>query len=145
MGWGGKRWHWRGADCACGMSKVLRFDADGNEVWVDKGATGLAGCTAQKDIVSDSLGCTLHNVDDMREDAKKNGFHVDFVTDRGPSAVDGFYPCKGSPSEIARYEKHRQGSAAEYGSAGAAKTISVDELEAAQRLVRQKYGTKEAA
>lgn len=126
------------------MSKVLRFDDEGNGHWVDKSIVGSFGCTAQKDIVSDSLGATLHNVDEMREDARKHGFHVDFVEDRGPSATEGFYPCKGSPSEIARYEKHRMNCTAEYGAAGASKTITADELEAARRLVRQKYD-KEAA
>lgn len=127
------------------MSKVLRFDDEGNAHWVDPTITGIAGCTAQKDIVSDSLGATIHNVDEMREDARRNGFHVDFVKDRGPSATDGFFPCKGSPSEIARYEQHRMNCTAEYGGAGASKSISASELEAAQQLMRRKYGVKEAA
>lgn len=121
------------------MNKVLRFDDEGTGHWVDPSISGQAGCTAQKDIVSDSLGCTLHNVDEMREDARKHGFHVDFVEDRGPSATEGFYPCKGSPSEIARYEKHRQGCVAEYGAAGSKAMIGAAEIEAARKLVRQKY------
>lgn len=135
---------WRGVDDADRMSKVFRIGADGTGEWVDKGKAKKPPRANEPDIVSDSLGVTKWQVDEFREDARKNGFRVDFVTDRGPSAVEGFFPAKGSPSEIARYEKYRQGCVAETGRAGGS-VVSAEDLEAAQRVMRQRYPIKEGA
>lgn len=125
------------------MSKVLRLDAEGNPIWVEKFKATKIPRANEPDIVSDSLGVTKWQVEEFREDARKGGFHVDFVEDRGPTGVEGFYPAKGSPSEIARYEQYRMGSAAENRRAGCGGVISEDDLAAAQRKVREKYPVKE--
>lgn len=127
------------------MSKVLRLDAEGNPIWVEKFKATKLPRANEPDIVSDSLGVTKWQVDEFREDARKNGFHIDFVEDRGPSATEGFFPAKGSPAEMARYERHRQGTEAEISRAGSGGVLSVDELEAAARVMRERYPVKEGA
>ena len=125
------------------MSKVLRLDDDGNPMWVEKFKATKPPRANEPDIVSDSLGTTKWQLEETREDARRNGFHVDFVEDRGPTGVEGFYPAKGSPSEIARYEKYRQGSEAETRGAGSGSGVSADELAAAARAMRERYPVKE--
>ena len=125
------------------MSKVLRYDADGNGVWVDKSAAGIPRRANEPDIVSDSLGTTKWQLEETREDARRNGFRIEFVEDKGPTGVEGFYPAKGSPSEMARYEKYRQGSEAEVRRAGSGGVVSADELATAARLMREKYPVRE--
>jgi hypothetical protein len=125
------------------MSKVLRFDADGSGVWVDKSAADIPRRANEPDIVSDSLGTTKWQLDEVREDARRNGFRIEFVEDKGPSGVEGFYPAKGSPTEMARYEKYRQGSEAEIRGAGSGGVVSADALATAARLMREKYPVKE--
>lgn len=98
-----------------------------------------------RENLNDSLGVTKHVVEGYREDARRNGFKVDWVEDKGPTGVEGFLPLKGSPKEIARYEKYRHGQEGEYGSEGGGSVIYADELEAAQRLVRRRFENKEAA
>jgi hypothetical protein len=125
------------------VKQVLRFDANGKAVWVDKTKTRKQRRAFEPDVVSDSMGCTLWDVDEKREDAKRNGFNVEFVEDKGPSATEGFYPCKGSPSEMARYERYRKGDEAER-NAGGGNVIGPDDIAYAERLMRQKYPTKDA-
>lgn len=60
-------------------------------------------------IYSDSLGCIDCQVDDFREDARKNGFtDINFVPDKD-FADTGFYHIESSsPEQWKRYEEHRQ-------------------------------------
>lgn len=126
------------------MSKVLRFDDEGNPMWVSKFACDIPRRANEPDIVSDSLGTTIWQLEESRETARRNGFQIEFVEDKGPSGVEGFYPAKGTPTEIARYEKFRQGSEAEVRRAGSGGVVSADELATAARLMREKYPVREA-
>jgi len=127
------------------MSKVLRLGDDGNLMWVDKFASRKLPRANEPDIVSDSMGVTKWQVDEFREDARRKGFNIEFVEDRGPSATEGFYPAKGSPSEMARYEKYRQGTSAEIHHAGSGNVLTAEELEFAARVMRERYPIKEGA
>lgn len=99
------------------------------------------GRAFEPDVVSDSLGVTKWQVAEMQDDAKRNGYHVEFVEDKGPSGVEGFYPCKGTPAEIARYEKYRMGSSAEKDGGGS--PISAADIETARERVLKQYPIKD--
>ncbi len=121
------------------MGKVLRFDADGNAVWVDK---VQARHMAKTDvIVSDGLGCTLHTVEEARADAKLHGFNVDFKPD--PTMIeDGqalFYQAHVPKSQWERYYKHvNPGWVDKTGSSGAA--MSPAQLSEAEEQVKRRFG-----
>lgn len=122
------------------MRQYLRFDGSGKAVW-SSSKSSKQHRAYEPDVVTDALGCTLWDVEEKREDARRNGFNVEFVEDKGPSATEGFYPCKGTPKEMARYEMYRKGCNAER-NAGGGKIISPDDLATAERLVREKYPTE---
>lgn len=98
-----------------------------------------------RENLNDSLGVTKHVVEGYREDARRNGFKVEWVEDKGPTGVEGFLPLKGSPKEVARYEKYLKGQEGEYGREGGGSGLYPEELEQAQRLMRERFPIKEAA
>jgi hypothetical protein len=119
------------------MRQYLRIDKDGKAVWSATKAESKKRAF-EPDVVTDSLGCTKWDVEEKREDARRAGFNVEFVEDRGPSATEGFYPCKGTPKEMARYERYRKGCEAERNSGGG-NIIDGAHIEAMRRKILEQY------
>lgn len=127
------------------MRQVLRFDASGNAQWVDPRDAKPQALRPPKPTLSDALGCIPTDVSMLQADAAAGKFGgVEFVPDHGSAENDGtlnFYHCKlsGSPAERQRYIEHR-GMVDKTGKYSGV-TVSPDELAAAERLAKERYGT----
>ena len=95
----------------------------------------------EKPIVSDACGFIQQQLGDFETDRVKNGFTgIEFVRDKD---VPQFYQVKcNSRKEFARYVKHR-GMCDRNSRNGSAAGITQKELDAAARLVKEKYPVKE--
>jgi hypothetical protein len=126
------------------MTHKLVLQPNGEYEWVDasKVHNNAPARPYEPDAVSDSLGCTKWEVQSRREEAKRLGFNVEWVEDKGPSATEGFYPCKATPGELARYEKARMGDAAER-NAGGGNALSAQDIDDARQRILQQYPIKD--
>lgn len=124
------------------MSKVLCYDADGKAMWVDKRVA--AEKKPPKTQVSAALGCTLHSVDEMREDARINGFSaIEFKPD--PALIEGgvplWYDCHcSSPDQLRRYQEHCRLTDKNNGGSS---PLSIEDLATAEELARRAYPVTE--
>lgn len=93
-------------------------------------------------VVSDSLGFGMHQLAEMEADRQMNGFSgIEFVQDKTEPT---FYQVKcSSPQQYQRYIKHR-GWVDKNGNLGlgAGNILSKHDIEAAEKLVRARYGNK---
>lgn len=88
-------------------------------------------------IVSDTLGCGQYQVEELREDARRNGFGVEFAPD---PAVPEFYQAHvGSVAEWRRYIKHR-GLFDKNGRNGGGATLSREQFERAKSRLLEAAG-----
>lgn len=118
------------------MSKVLRYDAQGRAIWVDRSEARAIPAAAPPGVLSNSLGCTHHQVDELRADAKLSGYSVEFVPDK---SVPGFFQAKCTSAEFERYAKHR-GFENKTSRNGAGGIIDEQELRDAKSRILTKYG-----
>lgn len=94
-----------------------------------------------KEIRSDALGCTMHQVNDLREDAKKNGLAVEFKPD--PLMIENGTPlfyqaCFGAESERNRYAKHC-GMPEDRSTTGGGTGFAPGHLEEAERRAKEMF------
>lgn len=125
------------------MSHKLVLQPNGEYEWVDASKVRIdtAGRAYEPDVVSDSLGCTKWEVESRREEARRLGFNVEWVEDKGPSATEGYYSCKATPGEFARYERARIGEEAQRG--GGSNALSAQDIDAARQRILQQYPIKD--
>lgn len=124
------------------MSKVyLGKDENGDSIWVEKSKVR----TQTPKHESYSLGCIAKQVNDFREDAKRNGYAVEFKEDK---EVPGFFNCDISglsAKQRDRYADHRatpepgMPKADGHGSARGA-MLTADDLAAAEKWARERFG-----
>lgn len=125
------------------MSKILKF-IDGEPVWLDK--TVQAEYRPQQAVVSDDLGCIAQQVDELRADAKINGFSaVEYKPD--PTTMINGHPtyyqlhCN-SPDQLRRYEQHLS-MPNQCGKGGGA-ILSPEAIDQAKALLDRVRGPREA-
>jgi hypothetical protein len=120
------------------MNQVLRFDAAGKAVWVDKNSAHelperavdapIKGCYA--------LGCVAGQLDEMRAFAKLNNLNVDWKED---PHVPGFYDAEfPNQRELDKASKVFEQPNKSGGVSG--RGITADELETATSRIVEKYG-----
>jgi hypothetical protein len=128
------------------MSKVLRYDEQGNAVWVDKSA--LPEQKTPRPIVSElGLGCIADAVGEMRADAALHGFtgvewkpDPKLVMDGEPLWYDAHFS---DPDQHARYVEHRGMSDRNSRNGGGA-VITSEHLSAMSERMKRKYHKKDA-
>lgn len=123
------------------MSQKLVKDEEGNYVWVDsrKVVQKLAG---PKPVEGWAMGCIASQLEETRAVAKIQGFSdIEWVED---AEVPGFYNCRAPSAE--RFNKYAEkcGYVNKNGQFEG-KRITKEELEAAEKLIRERYPNKEAA
>ncbi len=125
------------------MSHKLVLQPSGEYEWVDasKVRSDIPARPYEPDVVSDSLGCTKWEVESRREEAKRLGYKVEWVEDKGPSATEGYYACKATPGEFARYERGRLGEEAQR--SGGSSALSAQDIEDARQRILQQYPIKD--
>jgi hypothetical protein len=126
------------------MTHKLVLQPNGEYEWVDASQVhnNAPARPYEPDVVSDSLGCTKWEVESRREEAKRLGFKVEWVEDKGASATEGYYSCKATPTEFARYERARyDGEEAER--SGGSNAICANDIEDARKRILQQYPIKD--
>jgi hypothetical protein len=123
------------------MSQKLVQDENGEFVWVDarKVVQKLAG---PKPVEGWAMGCIESQLEETRAAAKLQGFgDIEWVED---DQVPGFYNCRAPNAE--RHDKYAEkcGYVVKNGQFEG-KRITKDELESAEKLIRDRYPIKEAA
>jgi hypothetical protein len=91
------------------------------------------------EIVSDAMGVTCNQVEEMRQDAAKNGIGVEFVRD---PLEPTFYQAKfGSWKEWDRYRRHR-GFTDNNGKNGGGATLTPAQFERAKQKILESHDAR---
>lgn len=116
-------------------------DENGDSIWVDVSqGRGIPGHAGERPVEGEAMGCIETQVEQMRVSAKLSGFpDIEWVPDRD---VEGFYNMRAPNAERWRQYVEHCGYTDKNGQYEG-KRISKEELEAATRLVRERYPTKE--
>lgn len=123
------------------MRQRLVKQPDGSYAWSDKRTCPIDKRAVPKPVEGEALGCIQSQVETMRAEAKLAGFSdIEFVPDRD---VEGFYNCHAPNQE--RFHKYAEhcGMVDKNGQFSG-KSITPQELEAAERLVKERYGQKDS-
>jgi hypothetical protein len=122
-------------------SKYLRYDEHGNAVWVDKvTAQTMKRAIPREEFNDPALGITKWQVKEFAEARKKAGIKGEFRED---PAVPGFYDWI-APNEKEFLKAARLQNMDDAIQVGGGNVIGPKELDDAERLMRQKYPTKDA-
>jgi hypothetical protein len=123
------------------VSKYLRYDEDGNAVWVDKHvAQTMKRAVPREEFVDPALGITKWQVKEFAEARKKAGVKGEFRED---PRVPGFYDWV-APNEKEFLKAGKLQGLGDAIKVGGGSVIGAGELADAERLMRQKYPVKDS-
>ncbi len=121
------------------MTQKLVQNADGEFEWVDASKARKAPPLAvDKPVIGEALGCIGTQVDEMREAARREGLtDIEYV----PTDVEGWYDCRASnANSMAKWSKVC--GLGEKNGQFSGRTISAEELAAAEKWTKERYPDK---